>query len=135
MSRTYRRKKFGKGKRPYNDWITHEWVKDESSAHELIRKVYYYNEGGIVDYKKVSCIGYDYYYKPLPESIKLINIAKYHSDNASLMTSPPKWFLREFCNRPFRAKAKAELKRLMKSEDYYDYNFDPHKKTAMWMWW
>jgi len=76
-------------------------------------------------------------YKDVPRSGKDLreHLAIWHSDNACVVGSPPKWFVRDFCNKPFRAKAKAEIRRMVQTGDFEDYNFNPHKNNAMWNWW
>lgn len=121
MSRTYRRRK---GEKP-GTWITHDQVVVDE-----------------IPYKRKSWKGewYDYIhrlYKDVPRSGKDLreHLAIWHSDNACVVGSPPKWFVRDFCNKPFRAKAKAEIRRMVQTGDFEDYNFNPHKNNAMWNWW
>jgi len=112
MSRTYRRKCHGYGtnKRNYDEWVVSDWVREEKPRWKWTRKAL---EG-----------------QELQKAIKV-----FHSDNHKWMGSAPSWFVREFCNKPYRAKAKAEIRRMLQSGEYDDYNFNPHKRNAMWMWW
>lgn len=115
MSRTYRRQR---GEKPYT-WITHELVCFEEFSKRGRRW-----RRGLWEY--VPRTG-----KDLKEHLN-----EYHSDGHMNMNMVPSWFVNSFCNRPFRAKMKQEVRSIMKrAGDYEDYNFDPHKHDALWSWW
>lgn len=62
-------------------------------------------------------------------------INKFHSDRGVGDSWPvPAWFRREL-NRKFRAKSKAESRRILLQSDYDMYEFAPFKKDAAWLWW
>lgn len=106
MSRTYRRKN---EQWEYN-WVCRDWDK----------------------------IGYPLYWKmvQLEGKSRTKAINKFHSDAQRTMNQVPSWYVNQFCNRPFRAKMKHEVRMIMKrADDYEDYNFDPFKKDALWSWW
>lgn len=114
MSRTYRRRK---GENPCS-WITHDCVcVEEYSKRNSRWKI------GL--WQDIPRKGNDLKY----------HLAKYHSDGYSHMNHVPSWFVNRFCNRPFRAKMKQEVRSIMKrGDDYMDYNFNPNKSNALWNW-
>ena len=126
MSRTYRKRK---GDSP-SKWITHKDVVVEEWDHHS-----HYFRGG----KRVERVWTRKLYSHVPRTGKDLKkhlALEWDSDNASYMGSPPKWFVRDFCNKPFRAKAKAEIRKMMQTAgDYDEYVFDPYKKNAKWNWW
>jgi len=113
MSRTYRRTRHGYGinKRNYEEHIVSDWVREKKHRWKWTRK---------------ALMGH--------ELQKSINI--FHSDGYRHMNHVPTWFVRDYCNKPFRAKMKQEIRNIMKrGDDYLDYNFNPNKSNALWNWW
>ncbi len=118
MSRTYRRKK---GEKP-GRWITHDYVCVEEYEHSKKR-----------NYRWKSGLWQD-----IPRTGKDLrtHLAEYRSDGHGHMNHVPKWFVKSFCNRPFRAKMKQEVRNIMKrGGDYDEYEFAPNKSIALWNWW
>jgi len=84
------------------------------------------------DYKRVDGVWQRVPYtgKQLKEEIN-----KFHSDKGVGDFWPvPAWFRRDL-NRLFRAKHKAEARRIHLQGDYEEYSFKPFKKDASWNWW
>ena len=108
MSRTYRRKN---EKWEYY-WVTRDWKRDHTCKYGWF------------------CVEYGLDGKERDQAIN-----KFHSDAQRTMNQVPSWFVNQFCNRPFRAKMKQEVRKIMQSGEYDDYNFDPCKQTALWEWW
>jgi len=114
MSRTKRRKGFGKGKFPYAEWVTHDWER----------------VGPVWKWKRKTLEG--------NELKKAIN--HFHSDNGVGNIWPvPAWFRREY-ERNRRAKEKAETRKILKRVQSGDYDIDddnylPPKKDIQWEWW
>ena len=126
MSRTYRRRK---GK-PAGSWITHECISIEEWDHH---SKYFSSRDG----KWHDRVWTRHLYKEVPltgHKLKT-SLAKYHADKHNRFYSAPKWFVRDFCNKPYRAKAKAEINHMIQSGNFDDYNFNPPKHNAMWLWW
>ena len=123
MSRTFRKK----GKR-IPEWVSHdEWVVSEE---------WDYHTGFYRNDEWHKRIWTKRLYKSVPRTGNDLKkkLAKWHSGKES--DTPPKWFVREYCNKPYRAKMKQEVRKLMKlADDYDDYNFDPCINHAMWDWW
>lgn len=122
MSRTYRRKR---GEKPCR-WITHDYVcveEFEYRSKSWRGEWFKYTKSLYVDIPRT---GKD----------KKKHLAKYHADGYSHMNHVPSWFVQAYCNRPFRAKMKHEVRNIMKrGGDYEEGNFDPQKKDSLWMWW
>lgn len=116
MSRTYRRRK---GEKP-SSWITHDFV----CVEEFPKKYGWGGKYGL--------------WQDIPRTGKDLkkHLAKYRADGYSHRNHVPSWFVRDFCNKPYRAKMKQEVRNIMKrGDDYLDYDFNPQKNNALWMWW
>jgi len=70
-----------------------------------------------------------------PWIIQNYGITKFHSDKGVGDVWPvPAWF-RRMKERELRSKNNQELKRIIRTADYEDYNFIPYCKTIQWEWW
>lgn len=108
MSRTYRRK----GKEA--NWAITKWTRSV-------------NGGNTGYWKLVDLIGKE----------KKAAISRYHSDNGcgdNWMRNAPKDFRRDI-EQIKRAKDKALVIKIMQTQDYEDYSFNPRRKDAGWLWW
>jgi hypothetical protein len=114
MSRTKRRKRFGKGKFPYAEWITHDWIRNGPSWA----------------WERKSLEG--------NELVKSIN--RFHSDAGVGDRWPvPAWFRREH-ERIHRSKMNAETRKILKRAqsgdlEIDDDNYIPLKRDIQWEWW
>lgn len=86
------------------------------------------------DLKRID--GYAYWQRvPLQGKDRKIAINMYHSDGRWGNCSPPTWFVNMFFTRRERASQKRELKKLLLSNDYDEYEFNPYRKGAYYAWW
>ena len=107
MSKTRRRKVFGigKGKRQYHDGI-------------------------LYDHDWRECI-----YIPKSEKELIISINEFHSDRGvGDNWRVPSWF-RKDKERIVRARMKSETRKILRTGDYYNYNYEPVKRTIQRDWW
>ena len=115
MSRTYRRKR---GEKP-STWITHNYT----CIEKYLSRGYRWRSGLWQDVPRIG--------KDLKK-----HLAKYHADGYINMNMIPAWYVRDFCNKPFRSKMKQEVRNIMKrGGDYDEYNFDPNSKNSKWNYW
>lgn len=106
MSRTFRRKKAKPCK-----WVTHDYVRVDDS--------------------------WRWTFVPRSEKDLRYNVARFHSDCGSgdyFYRNAPKWYCK-MIDRIKRAKDNHELRRIMNTGDYEDYNFNPRYKDAGWNYW
>lgn len=117
MSKTIRRKKVR------NITVLREWCYTLNSKHK-----------DTIAYKGClnSCCSVDCPYRD-----DEYTISKFHRDtrpNYGWKGAAPKSF-RKTVEREYRAKTKAEVRRLYKTEDYHNYTFNKHVKDAGWRYW
>lgn len=107
MSKTKRRKKFGfgKGKRNYFNYIFYEY-----------------------DWRTSS-------YIPKSDEEISSSINKFHSDKSiGDNWRVPSWFRRDR-ERNRRTKMNEETRRILRTGEYDNYNYEPVKRTIQWEWW
>lgn len=116
MSRTYRKKKAHRNR--YGNDLEYK-LRDGGYSLEEILKI----EG--IEKIELSCYGgryytaYDFYYSKTSKKGKQI-VARWHSDAGvnSFKEPGPMWYVREFTQVPYRARAKQEIHKFFKDEEY-----------------
>lgn len=113
MSRTYRRRKSGRSKVDYSDYVYLEDIEDFSQVEEIRLPRYGYSWSFGKGYRSVTLV--DITYKKNSKTGKKIrNI--FHSDKVRVMNDPMWWYrLHQAC---YRAKCRNEIQKFLKNPEY-----------------
>jgi len=114
MSRTYRKKKSY-----IPDHITHDL--------QRVGKPFISNDG--------KWRMYDWQWVPLEGKELQVSVSKWKRDHHSGECTAPSWYNNLYFERKRRQKTRRELKRILDSESYDDYIFDPYKRCSWYDWW